>query len=60
MGGAAGYNGDLTEHIFSSRSMGSAIGFNLKYNYNDIFIIRGGIIHGEVLANDRNNHQPRS
>ena len=58
MVGAAGYNGDLTEHIFSPRSIGHAAGVNLKYNFNDIFIVRGGITWGEVLANDKNNHQP--
>jgi Domain of unknown function (DUF6089) len=57
MTGAAGYNGDLTEHIFSPKSIGPAAGFNLKYNYNDIFIFRGGITWGQVFADDKNNHQ---
>jgi hypothetical protein len=57
MAGIAGYNGDLTEHIFSPKSIGPSAGFNLKYNYNDVFIFRGGITWGQVSANDKNNHQ---
>lgn len=57
LAGAAGYKGDLTEHIFSPKSMGPAAGFNLKYNYNDIFIFRGGISWSQVTANDKNNRQ---
>jgi hypothetical protein len=57
MAGASGYNGDLTENIFSPKSMGPSAGFNLKYNFNDIFIMRGGITWGYVSANDRNNKQ---
>jgi hypothetical protein len=37
--------------------MGPSAGFNLKYNYNDIFVFRGGITWGQVFANDNNNHQ---
>jgi Domain of unknown function (DUF6089) len=57
MAGTAGYNGDLTQQFFSPKSMGAAAGLNLKYNYNDIFIIRGGVTWAQVSANDKNNRQ---
>jgi Domain of unknown function (DUF6089) len=57
MTGASGYKGDLTEHIFTTQTLGPAAGFNLKYNFNDIFILRGGFTKGEVLANDKDNHR---
>jgi hypothetical protein len=57
MAGVSGYNGDLTEHLFSPKSMGPAAGLNLKYNFNDVFIIRGGFAWGKISANDKNNRQ---
>jgi hypothetical protein len=57
MAGAAGYNGDLTQQFFSPKSMGPAVGFNLKYNFNDVFILRSGITWGQVSANDKNNQR---
>jgi len=58
LAGIAGYNGDLTEHVISPKSMGPALGVNLKYNFNDLFLARGGIVWGQVQANDKSNHQP--
>ena len=57
MAGVMGYSGDLTEHVFSPKSMGPSGGLNLKYNFNDIFLLRGGITWGSVSANDKDNHQ---
>jgi len=57
MAGVSGYNGDLTEHIFSLKTMGPAAGLNLKYNYNEVFILRGGIMWGKVSADDKNNRR---
>ena len=57
MAGVSGYNGDLTEQLFSPKSFGPSAGFNLKYNYNDIFIFRSGVMWGSVSADDKNNHQ---
>jgi hypothetical protein len=57
MTGVSGYNGDLTEQIFSPGTIGPAAGFNLKYNYNDIFIFRGGITWGKISGDDKNNHK---
>src|SRR5215203_5320273 len=58
MAGLSGYNGDLTEHVFSTKTMGTSTAVNLKYNVNDIFIFRGGITWGSIHANDRKNQQP--
>lgn len=58
MAGVSGYKGDLTEHMFTLKTLGPSAGFNLKYNFNDVFIVRGGITWGQVKANDKNNHQP--
>ena len=55
--GVSGYNGDLTEHIFSPKSMEPSAGFNLRYNFDDIIIVRGGFSWGKVSADDKNNHQ---
>lgn len=55
MTGVSGYNGDLTQKIFSPRSMEFATAFNLRYNFDDIFILRAGIARGTVQASDRYN-----
>lgn len=55
MAGFTGYRGDLTEHVLSPRSMAPSVGFNIKYNLNDLFLLRGGILYGSVLANDKYN-----
>lgn len=57
MAGVSGYSGDLTEHFFSSKTVGPSAGFNLKYNFDNIILLRGGITWGQILANDKNNRQ---
>jgi hypothetical protein len=57
MAGAAGYKGDLTQHVFSLKGTGPAAAFNLKYNYNELFILRGGIAWGQISADDKDNHR---
>jgi Domain of unknown function (DUF6089) len=58
MGGVAGYNGDLTEHVFSYRTAGPSAGFNVKYNFNNEFVVlRAGLTWGKISANDKFNKQ---
>jgi hypothetical protein len=57
MAGLSGYNGDLKERLFTTRGMAPAGAINLRYNFNDIFIIRGGVAAGKVSANDKRNRQ---
>ena len=58
MGGIAGYNGDLTEHVLSYRTAGPSAGINVKYNLsNDVIVLRGGIAWGKISGDDRHNKQ---
>lgn len=58
IGGTSGYNGDLTEHIISYRTMGPSAGINLKYNFNnELIVLRGGIAWGKISGNDKYNDQ---
>jgi Domain of unknown function (DUF6089) len=57
MQGLSGYNGDLTDKLFSSHTFGPATGFNLKYNLNYIVSLRGGIMCAGVSGNDKYDKQ---
>ncbi len=57
VGGLMGYQGDLTQRHLAIRTLRPATGFNLKYNIENSFIIRGGIAWGKVTGNDKYNKQ---
>ncbi len=55
MVGVSGYRGDLTQHAITFKSMGPAVNLNLKYELDNLFILRGGIGVGKLSADDKNN-----
>ena len=58
MGGVSGYNGDLTEHAFSYRTAGPAAGINVKYNFNNEFVVlRAGLTWANISGNDKYNKE---
>lgn len=57
MAGLSGYNGDLTQHHFTFKTMQFGTAFNLKYNIDNNFILRAGIAWGQVTGNDKYNKQ---
>src|SRR3978361_350128 len=58
MVGASSYNGDLTQHAISLKNVGPAVNLNLKYNFDNFLILRGGIGWGQISADDKNNSRP--
>jgi hypothetical protein len=58
MAGVSGYKGDLTQKQFMFRTMRPATGVNIRYNYDNNFVVRAGIALGWVSGNDRYNTQP--
>jgi hypothetical protein len=57
MVGITGYNGDLTQKLFSTHTFGPAGGFNIKYNLNYLVSLRAGFLYGSVQGSDRYNTQ---
>jgi len=57
MAGVSGYRGDLTQKQIIPKITRPALNVNLKYNFDNNFVIRGGIAWGKVLGNDKNNKQ---
>ena len=57
MVGVSGYNGDLTQKMLSLKALKPAVSFNLKYDVNNLLILRGGIAWGTVTADDKNNSE---
>ena len=55
MAGVSGYRGDLTQQYILPKTLRPAINVNLKYNFNNDFVIRSGIAWGKVTGNDKNN-----
>ncbi len=55
MAGVSGYRGDLTQQYILPKTLRPAINVNLKYNFNNDFVIRGGIAWGKVTGNDKYN-----
>ena len=55
LGGASGYNGDLTQRRISLHQIGPALNFNVKYNSESFINFRAGIVYTKVGANDKNN-----
>jgi hypothetical protein len=59
MAGVSGYNGDLTQHAVSLKTIGPAINVNLKYFYPGNYLgIRVGLSYGRIAGNDKNNADP--
>jgi hypothetical protein len=56
--GVTGYTGDLTQHIFSPNTLGPSAGLNIKYNFNNLFVLRGGFTWGSIHGDDKDNHRP--
>ena len=56
--GMSGYRGDLTQKNFIFKYIRPAFNANLKYNFDNNFVIRAGIMFGKVGADDKNNTQP--
>jgi hypothetical protein len=55
MVGVAGYRGDLTQHAITFKNLGPAVNLNLKYAFDNLIILRGGIGVGKLSADDKNN-----
>jgi hypothetical protein len=57
-GGAAAYNGDLTEKIFPKKVTNGAIGITLNYELNEHIMLRGGFTYAIVGGADRFSDKP--
>jgi len=57
MAGVSKYNGDLTQHVISLKNIGPAVSFNVKYNFDNFILIRGGISWAQLSGDDKNNKQ---
>lgn len=55
MPGIAAYRGDLTESTFPVKTIGPSVSLNLKYDFGDMIVLRGGIAFGKIKADDKNN-----
>ncbi|MEO6453038.1 MAG: DUF6089 family protein [Ginsengibacter sp.] len=55
MAGTSGYIGDLTEKLRLVNTLRPAANFNVKYNFDNIIIMRAGISWINVAGNDKNN-----
>jgi hypothetical protein len=53
--GLTGYKGDLTENPFAVKTMRPGLGFNLKYNFDNTILLRGGILWGNLTGDDKYN-----
>jgi Domain of unknown function (DUF6089) len=52
-GGAAAYQGDLTEKIFPKKVTNGALGVTLNYEVTDFLMLRGGLTYSVVGGADR-------
>lgn len=52
-GGAAAYNGDLTEKIFPKKVTNGAVGLTLNYELSDLIMLRAGVTYAVVGGADR-------
>ncbi len=57
-GGAAAYNGDLTEKIFPRKVTNGALGLTVNYELTDHIILRGGFTYAIVGGADRFSDKP--
>jgi len=53
--GLTGYKGDLTQKHFKVKTMRPGFGFNLKYNFDNTILLRGGILWGNLVGDDKYN-----
>ena len=58
MVGVSAYKGDLTQKRLMFKTLGPATNINLKYNFDNNFSVRAGIVWGKVTGNDKYNTQP--
>ncbi len=56
--GAAGYKGDLTQRHFMLRTLKPGAAVNLKYNFDNVVLLRAGIFYGQVEGKDKYNERP--
>lgn len=57
-GGAAAYNGDLTDKIFPKKVTNGAIGITVNYELQDQIMLRGGLTYSIVGGADRFSDKP--
>lgn len=55
MPGIAAYRGDLTESTIPLKTIGPAVAINLKYDFGDMIVLRGGLAFGKISADDKDN-----
>lgn len=59
MAGASGYSGDLSQKSIPLKTLGPAVGINIKHPViNNFLVVRGGFTYGKVSANDQDNSDP--
>jgi hypothetical protein len=57
-GGAAAYNGDLTEKIFPKKVTNGALGLTVNYELSGLIMLRGGFTYAIVGGADRFSDKP--
>ncbi len=57
LAGVSGYRGDLTEKHFLPKTLKFAQGVNVKYNFDNNFVIRSGVSWGKLIGDDKYNKQ---
>jgi hypothetical protein len=55
MPGIAGYKGDLTQSYVPANTIGPSVALNLKYDFGDMIILRGGFAWAKISADDMDN-----
>ncbi|MEO5564067.1 MAG: DUF6089 family protein, partial [Chitinophagaceae bacterium] len=58
MPGIAVYRGDLSEGSFTLKSIGPGAVVNIKYDFGDMVVLRGGIGWGKLGADDNKSKNP--
>jgi hypothetical protein len=53
MPGVAVYRGDLSQGPFSLKSVGPGVNLNVKYDFGDMVVLRGGIGWGMIRGDDK-------
>ncbi|MBS1917994.1 MAG: outer membrane beta-barrel protein [Bacteroidetes bacterium] len=56
--GVSGYNGDLTSKLIDTKTWHAAYGANLRYQLNDYFALRLGLLQASVSGNDKYSSKP--
>jgi hypothetical protein len=55
MAGGARYKGDLTKSHFAYQTTRPAVAFNLKYNFDNVILLRSGIAFAQIMGDDKYN-----